>query len=71
MSRRHNAARRRNYGRRQHEVRERRTDTRQVGDWQGQVNGNEVALNNDWRVTDIEDERPPAAGPEGYGGAHP
>ncbi len=67
MSRRHNAARRRSYGRRQHEVRERRTEARPFGDWQGQVS--EVPANDDWRATGPEEELPPAVGPDGYGGA--
>ena len=74
MSRRHNAARRRNYGRRQHEVRERRSDTRLPGDWQNHLAVNEVAVDgltvaDDWHVTDLDDEHPSAKGPDGYGGA--
>lgn len=69
MSRRHNAARRRNYGRRQHEVRERRSDTRQPTDWQNHMAVNELTLDDDWRVAELGDERPSATGPDGYGGA--
>lgn len=70
MSRRHNVARRRNYGRRQHEIRERRTDQPQLGDWQGQLTASETTANDDWQINDLQEERPPAVGPDGYGGAH-
>lgn len=70
MSRRHNSARRRNYGRRLHEIRERRPDTPRGGEWQAQATVNEVTVNDEWRVTDPDDEHPPAAGQDGYGGFH-
>lgn len=74
MSRRHNAARRRNYGRRQHEVRERRSDTPQPGDWQNHTAANELTISeltvtDDWHVAELDDERPSAAASDGYGGA--
>ncbi len=69
MSRRHNAARRRNYGRRQHEVRERRSDLRQPGDWQSHLTVNELTGTDDWRVAELDDEHPSATGADGFGGA--
>ena len=69
MSRRHNSARRRNYGRRQHEIRERRPGTPHRGESPGYSTVDGMVVNDDWRVTDLDDERPPAVGPGGYGGA--
>ena len=50
MSRRHSSSRRRNYGRRQHEVRERRTPSLERLDWDGR------ALGADLRLSDFEDD---------------
>ena len=50
MSRRHSSSRRRNYGRRQHEVRERRTPSPERLEWDGRANG------ADPRVVDFEDD---------------
>jgi hypothetical protein len=62
MSRRHTSSRRRNYGRRQHEIRERRPSPFARGDWH--VNG----LSEEWRATEMDDERPPN-GTDAFGGA--
>lgn len=67
MSRRHNAARRRNYGRRQHEVRERRTDVPQPGDGQSHMTVSELTGTDEWRVAELDEERPSASGPDGFG----
>ena len=48
MSRRHSSSRRRNYGRRQHEVRERRPPAAEPAEWPG------VAQADEWRVIDLD-----------------
>jgi hypothetical protein len=66
MSRRHSSSRRRNYGRRQHEVRERRAGfvvDRVDGEWSGQPD------TDDWGVLELEDERHATRGRDGYDGA--
>ena len=65
MSRRNNAARRRNYGRRQHEVRERRPSELGHADWNG------PAALGDWGVTEIDQERPAKSADDGYDGIQP
>jgi hypothetical protein len=50
MGRRHSSSRRRSYGRRQHEVRERHTPSLDRLDWDGR------ARTDDWRVTDFDDD---------------
>ena len=54
MSRRSQSRRRRTYGRRQHEVRERRPDTRGAAGLMGDADPD---LDADWQVTDALDER--------------
>jgi hypothetical protein len=63
MSRRHNSSRRRQYGRRQHEVRERRPGFAVERDWQ------QSPPTGDWRMADPEDDRTTSGGPDGFGGA--
>jgi hypothetical protein len=53
MSRRSQSHRRRTYGRRQHEVRERRTDTRQGT---GLLGEGESEFDINWRTTDGADD---------------
>jgi len=65
MSRRNNSSRRRNYGRRQHEVRERRPSALGRADWQ------EPAAIDDRAVTDLDSERATKRGDDGYGGIQP
>jgi hypothetical protein len=62
MSRRHNSSRRRQYGRRQHEVRERRTGAPAERDWQQPTN------TDDWRMADRQDDLA-TGGADEYGGA--
>jgi ribosomal protein S8E len=50
MSRRHSSSRRRSYGRRQHEVRERRTTSVDRLDWDGQTR------RGDWLMSDLDDD---------------
>jgi len=50
MGRRHSSSRRRSYGRRQHEVRERREGSFSGPDWDGQ------SQRDDWRLIDIDDD---------------
>jgi len=50
MGRRHSSSRRRNYGRRQHEVRERREGPATSPDWDGR------SPRDDWRLIDIDDD---------------
>lgn len=69
MSRRHNAARRRNYGRRQHEVRERRLGARQPAEWQNHMTVNELTVYDEFRVSELDERRPSDTGSDGYGGA--
>jgi hypothetical protein len=65
MSRRHSSSRRRNYGRRQHEVRERRSPRAGGDDFEGR------AGIEDWQLADLEDERPPRGASDGYGAMQP
>ena len=62
MSRRHSSSRRRNYGRRQHEVRERRPSPFARGDWH--VTG----MPEDVPVADMNDERSPNGSADSLGG---
>jgi hypothetical protein len=62
MSRRHNSSRRRQYGRRQHEVRERRTGSPVERDWA------QPSHVDDWGMVDQPDDRTSTAADE-YGGA--
>ena len=50
MGRRHSSSRRRSYGRRQHEVRERRPGALDRQDWDGR------AQRDDWRLIDFDDD---------------
>ena len=50
MGRRHSASRRRSYGRRQHEVRERLSGTHDGTDWDG------GSQRDDWRLVDPDDD---------------
>ena len=50
MGRRHSASRRRSYGRRQHEVRERRPGTLDGLDWDG------ASARDDWRLVEPDDD---------------
>ena len=52
MGRRHSSSRRRSYGRRQHEVRERRDGTLNAADWDGR------SQRDDWRLIDFDDDVP-------------
>ena len=63
MSRRHNSSRRRSYGRRQHEVRERRGGFAAGREWQTQTGM------DDWRATDGEEDRSTPGAPDSFGGA--
>jgi hypothetical protein len=63
MSRRSQSRRRRTYGRRQHEVRERRPDTRPGETWLGD-NGSEFEA--EWQAADSIDDR--ATYGESFGG---
>ena len=54
MSRRNQSRRRRTYGRRQHEVRERRVDVRDTAGLLGDDVGD---MDSDWQATDTVDER--------------
>jgi hypothetical protein len=63
MSRRNNSSRRRNYGRRQHEVRERRPSPLARSDWH--VNGTP----EDWSGSEANDERPRGGSADARGGA--
>ncbi len=63
MSRRNSSSRRRNYGRRQHEVRERRPSPLTRGDWH--VDGTP----EDWSASEMNDERPPGGSADALGGA--
>jgi hypothetical protein len=65
MSRRHNSSRRRNYGRRQHEVRERRPSPIERTDWPG------PNTDRDWHVGELDEERPPARAGDGFGASNP
>jgi len=55
MSRRSQSHRRRTYGRRQHEVRERRPDAREATGW---LAGTEIDADSDWQATEPGDDRP-------------
>jgi hypothetical protein len=68
VSRRHSSSRRRNYGRRQHEVRERRAGfvvDRVEGEWMSQAD------TDDWALVELDDDRRSASsrGRDGYDGA--
>jgi hypothetical protein len=65
MSRRHSSSRRRAYGRRQHEVRERRAPRVGDDDFQGR------AGIEDWQMAELEDERPARGATDGYGAMQP
>ena len=54
MSRRNQSSRRRSYGRRQHEVRERRLEDRPTSAFDGD---GEFELGTDWTAPDLGDER--------------
>ena len=62
MSRRNNSTRRRNYGRRQHEVRERRPSALGRADWP------ESTTPDDWGATELDSERAAKGVEDGYGG---
>jgi hypothetical protein len=63
MSRRNQSRRRRTYGRRQHEVRERRLDARPADGWLG---GTAVDGESDWQSAELLDD--PAAYRDSFGG---
>ncbi|HEY5521404.1 MAG TPA: hypothetical protein VIK08_12170 [Candidatus Limnocylindrales bacterium] len=63
MSRRSQSRRRRTYGRRQHEVRERRPDSRTTDAWLADP---ELDADNEWHSSDSSDERAVYGDP--YGG---
>ena len=63
MSRRHNSSRRRTYGRRQHEVRERRGGLATGRDWQAQTGM------DDSRYTDVDDDRSTPGAADSFGSA--
>ena len=63
MSRRHNSSRRRTYGRRQHEVRERRGSFAAGRDWQAPTG------NDEWRYLDGDDDRSGPGAADSIGGA--
>lgn len=63
MSRRNQSHRRRTYGRRQHEVRERRPDSQPAEGWLAEP---ELDTNNDWHSADNSEEH--AAFGDPYGG---
>jgi hypothetical protein len=66
MSRRHSSSRRRNYGRRQHEVRERRPEANGSTDFYERIS------RDDWDITDVDEPRTP--GPirrDTFGSAQP
>jgi hypothetical protein len=65
MGRRHSSSRRRSYGRRQHEVRERRTPSLDRLDWDGR------ARVDDWRVTDFDDDAQARGLGDTFGGTQP
>jgi len=65
MSRRNNSSRRRNYGRRQHEVRERRPSDLGHTEWQG------PSGTDDWTVAEMDQERPSRGSDDGYEGVQP
>ncbi len=65
MSRRHNSSRRRNYGRRQHEVRERRPTGIERVDWPA------ATTSADWHVNEIDEENPSTRAADGYGATAP
>jgi len=54
MSRRNQSKRRRSYGRRQHEIRERRTPDADGNDWLG---SSDADLEAPWRPSDATDDR--------------
>ena len=54
MSRRNQTRRRRSYGRRQHEVRERRPDDQPAGSWLGD---SDTELETEWQSSDAGDDR--------------
>ena len=62
MSRRHNSSRRRNYGRRQHEVRERRPEQPSDLNWQPQQG------EYDWPITEVDDDRSQGGAGDAFGG---
>jgi len=53
MTRRNQSHRRRNYGRRQHEVRERRDETRPAGAW---LNDTPQELDAEWQVSETDEQ---------------
>ena len=65
MGRRHSSSRRRSYGRRQHEVRERREGPLNGPDWDGQ------SQRDDWRLIDIDDDGPHQGRSETIGHSQP
>jgi hypothetical protein len=62
MSRRHNSSRRRNYGRRQHEVRERRPEQPLDLNLPGEQ------TDYDWPIGDAEEDRTQGGTGDAYGG---
>ena len=54
MSRRNQSRRRQSYGRRQHEVRERRLDYRPDAGW---TRDGDIELESEWQTTDVSDDR--------------
>jgi hypothetical protein len=58
MSRRHSSSRRRNYGRRQHEIHERRPGPVTRGEW---TEANEATMGADWQIAELDDARPTGA----------
>jgi hypothetical protein len=63
VSRRHNSSRRKSYGRRQHEIRERQPGKSERDDWAGRT------PIEDWLVVDPEDERQARRPRESFGGS--
>lgn len=62
MSRRHNSSRRRNYGRRQHEVRERRPDQAPDLNWQPKQG------EYDWPISEVDTDRSQGDVGDAFGG---
>jgi hypothetical protein len=63
VSRRHNSSRRKSYGRRQHEIRERQPGKSERDDWAGPT------PTEDWLVVDSEDEHQARRPRESFGGS--
>ncbi|MEX2548271.1 MAG: hypothetical protein WD830_10860 [Chloroflexota bacterium] len=65
MSRRHSSSRRRNYGRRQHEIRERRPTDIARADWPG------LDATGGWHLIEQDEEHPSARAGDGFGANTP